>query len=77
MGIQSGRDVPAGQKHRWECPICGAVDDGLLCNRGSNALRSLKVHVYFTEGGGHGDAQSYPNERGERELAQYVSQVVE
>ena len=66
-------DVTADRAFRWECPICSDADGAVLDETGKNALRSLKVHVYYAAGGGHGEARSYPSECPEGELGRYVT----
>lgn len=65
-------DVPTQDEYRWRCPICSDSSEQLSSEWGKNALRGLKVHVYFAEGDGHGDARSYPSWLHEAELRQFV-----
>ena len=65
-------DGSVQDEYRWRCPICDDTSGELSSEWGKNALRGLKVHVYFAEGEGHGDARSYPSGLPESELRQFV-----
>lgn len=66
---------PSKEGYRWECPVCETSRVNRLSERGRNALRALKAHVYLTEGGGHGEHGSYPEEIPEDALARFVRPV--
>ena len=63
----------AGGTWGWRCPICDVVGPDLPGWRGRNALRGLKVHVYFADDEGHGDAETYPVDFPEETLGEYVA----
>lgn len=69
---RGGRDDPTGGAFRWECPTCSASEEAVPGEWGRNALRGLKVHVYYSAGDGHGDPRSYPDEFPEAVLSRYV-----
>lgn len=52
--------------------MCGATGTHPLSRRGVNALRALKTHVYFSDGDGHGEAETFPQANPEEQLADCV-----
>lgn len=57
------------------CPVCGVTGSNPLSGQGRNALRALKTHVYFSEGDGHGGAETYPPGHAMESLGDYVGRV--
>lgn len=61
--------------YRWVCPACGATGLHPLSGQGRNALRALKTHVYFSDGDGHGEAETFPPDRPVESLGDHVGRA--
>lgn len=70
-----GAGTATVEGYRWECPICSKSRVNRLSEQGRNALRALKTHLYLTDGSGHGETGSFPEDVSEDELRRYVEPV--
>lgn len=82
MNNRKGSEDGAGRSqfatdggYRWQCPICGTARVNTMSERGRNALRALRRHVYRSEGEGHGEKGAYPDDLPVDELRRHVRPI--